>query len=140
MEDLIDAAASGLLEEHLAAGHSINVAADSGITALHALARSGSGSRRDRAALRSLLANGIDVNGVNFRNETALFRAVFNCCNWMCEDLVAHGARWDIPNNKGQSLFEVASNRNPEMLRHIQAWVLDSMTPVSTGQKIRRSL
>lgn len=140
MEALIDAAAEHRLDAYLSQGHCVNVSTDNGITALHALARKGSGSARDRVALNALLAAGIEVNNVNMRNETALFRAVFTQSNWMCESLIEHGARTDILDKKGRSLEDIASIKNVEMLIIIRAWMLDRATPAAKGRSHRRSL
>lgn len=107
VEALIDAAAEGRLQEYLAQGNSINVVADGGMSALHALARKGSGSQRDRVALEALIEAGIDVNLVSSRNESALFRAVATRGDWLVSRLLEAGARVDVVNSRGVSLLDL---------------------------------
>lgn len=136
VEALIDAAAEGRLYEYLEHGNSINVVADGGMSALHALARKGSGSRRDRAALEALLGAGIDVNLVNFRNESALFRAVATGGEWLVSPLLEAGARLDLVNTSGISLLDLGRD-NKAIQDFLERQSSRSAVPTAPG-KLRR--
>ena len=118
VEDLIAKAAAGSLGDYLAAGGDIDVCSDAGITALHALARAGSGGPSDRAAFVALMDAGINVNAVNNRNETALFRAMLTDVSWMWDRLIDAGASVNVVNSKNLSLVDVAKKRGGK------AWAL----------------
>lgn len=136
VEALIALAAAGGLREHLSRGGNINVSSVAGITALHALARKGSGSQVDRAAFEALIAAGIDVDAVNNRNETALFRAMVADVKWMMEPLLHAGASVDVVNKKGVALQDVARQKSEDVLSLLLRKTLDRTTTVAS---LRRS-
>ena len=139
VEALIDAAADNRLTEYLAQGNSLNVTSKNGISALHALARNKSGTKRDQIALQALLGAGINVDLVNHRNETALFRALITKSDWMIGSLLEYGASVDLINNKGETMEDVAGSNLP-LLAVIRARRLDQNTPSVAYTRPRRSI
>lgn len=116
VEALIDVAAQGAdeLAHWVASGGDLNMTAGdlSDVTALHALARSGSGSTSksglvDRRALVNLLDAGANPTLLNRRGETAFFRAVVLGLEWMVEEYVARQLDdWEVRNVSGKTALE----------------------------------
>ena len=139
VEALIDAAAGSRLDEYLASGNSINVVADRGMSALHALARKGSGTKRDRIALGALVEAGIDLDMLNFRKESALFRAFVTESMWMVVPLLEAGASLDVVNNQGVSLRSLGEKFEVFQV-FSQAIDLEMAVPRPTKSSMRRSI
>lgn len=129
VEDLIEIAAKGNLRDYLATGGDINVKASAGIGALHALARKGSGSSTDKAAFAALMAAGIDVDPLNHRLETPLFRAVVTRSVWLWGPLVAAGADLGVINRKGVGIADLLSGKDVEAWANTLALHIENKTP-----------
>jgi ankyrin repeat protein len=139
VEALIALAAAGQLESYVAGGGDINVCAESGLTALHALARKGSGSKTDRAAFEALMSAGIEVDTLNNRNETPLFRALLTDAQWMWEPLLDAGASVEVVNRKGISLLDIAQKNSGEAWSLAMQKILGRLTlQVSTRRSSPR--
>lgn len=91
------------VQEFISFGAKVNASDLQGIPLLHhAIAR-------DTSVLSLLLKNGADVNAVDTKKETALFKAIRSKMWDAMKCLVAHGSNTSVVNENGEKIIHVAA-------------------------------
>lgn len=119
-------------------GAKINVSDGQGVPLVHYAVG------RDTAVLSMLIKHNVDVNAINGKKESALFKAVQARSRdaFMC--LVRHGANPTLTNDAGESILHVAANSRDTLLaswtlRYVPVNVLDQKQETPLYAAIRNN-